>query len=29
LAHAADVHDRDGGALLMPTLLKLYGDGGF
>ena len=36
LVHAADVQDRDGGALLMaslfgafPFLLKLYADGGY
>ena len=38
IVHAADVQDRDGGALLMaslfgalhfPFLIKLYADGGF
>jgi transposase len=29
LAHAADVQDRDGGALVLPTLLKLYAGGGY
>jgi hypothetical protein len=29
LAHAADVQDRVGGALVMPALLKLYAGGGY
>jgi transposase len=36
IVHAADIQDRDGGAMLMaslfglyPFLLKLYGDGGY
>jgi hypothetical protein len=29
LAHAADVQDQDGGAMVLPTLLKLYAGGGY